>query len=620
MAVADAARLRVVQRCLADIARHPVEHVDVYLEDDITTWHVALHFPATAPFAGGPNLEYTVGDFPLYVTLKFHEDFPREPPQLIFLSKWINHQHLWGARICHSMLTNDFRGFFEERGTHGTSMWNASCVLADGEGIGGMPRYLQVLREFLSTDIDYVIEEHVRYDQASLNNDAQLQRNFHPEWLDTAQRLEPKPQTEERRDDAPTPDLEVLLASYAAAVRGGAADEICNELHRGILAARPAPLAAHVKGATEVVVEAEVKEWAEDFFLKVPTLPENEEMHPCFDVMLRPEGRNLALATTMTVLCRRSLDLGARTTDFGTEVTFILPYPCSHRAWRAVGSKLAAETLRELEEYAHDYAVQLPCIMDQGARQGDIDKLEDILSIVGELWKTMCIGIVREQGPHGYESERAMLCFVTLHFLLLCLAEEYPGLRDHAAVTTREFLKLIETDPTRNLKDDVPDLGRFLPRFLLTEGDASLRATATTVVRELFNRNVRWVDKAQWSTPGASAQTRRTQTAATFDASQFGMKLTVFQSYYILRSAELGLDAIPALEACAGRPGSHVLGMFQADCRRIKELADYAEFFRWLQLPEPSEQDLHKQLCDAVEESTKRGYNEFGMKGFGKRR
>merc|ERR1712217_33393 len=84
-------------------------------------------------------------------------------------------------------------------------------------------------------------------------------------------------------------------------------------------------------------------------------------------------------------------------------------------------------------------------------------KLEAILAMVGEIWKTTCIGIVKDE---GYESERAMTCFVTLHHLLLHLAQEYPGLRAHAVTTTRKFLELIEQESTQNLKVCVPDLGR----------------------------------------------------------------------------------------------------------------------------------------------------------------
>eukprot|EP00971_Amphidinium_carterae_P245073 4865860-Amphidinium_carterae.1 len=45
------------------------------------------------------------------------KDFPARPPKVKFLSKWDNHQHLWGDRICHSLLTDDFMSYFQERRT-----------------------------------------------------------------------------------------------------------------------------------------------------------------------------------------------------------------------------------------------------------------------------------------------------------------------------------------------------------------------------------------------------------------------------------------------------------------------------------------------------------------------
>merc|ERR1712232_1149409 len=99
-------------------------------------------------------------------------------------------------------------------------------------------------------------------------------------------------------------------------------------------------------------------------------------------------------------------------------------------------------------------------------------------------------------------------------------------------------------------------------------------------VRELFRRNVRWVQQDLWADPEIPAEdTRREeQVEATFDASQFGMKLTVFQSYYILRTVEHGLDSIEALEAHRGKPALEILKAFQTDCSEILEMGSYLEF------------------------------------------
>lgn len=293
--------------------------------------------------------------------------------------------------------------------------------------------------------------------------------------------------------------------------------------------------------------------------------------------------------------------MGAGTTDFGSPIDAVLPYPCSRKAWAAVGANLAAATLQYLVPMIEGcYKLQLSSCGPESA------KLEAILGIVGEIWKTTCIRIVKDE---GHESERAMMCFVTLHFLLLCLAEEHPGLRAHAVATVQEFLELVERAPEQNLKACVPDLGRFLVRFLLAEGEVPLRDNAEMVVRELFSRNVRWVPQDLWAEREADEAEKEVQVQAAFQASQFGMKLTVFQSYYILRSTELGMNTLDALEACGGRPPADVLQAFQADCRAIKEMGTYQEFFLWLQLDSLVDTDVHELLCDAVDESDARGYN-----------
>ncbi|CAJ1368608.1 unnamed protein product [Effrenium voratum] len=540
---------KLVQRCLADVSRKPVENVDIYLEDEVTTWHLALHFPASAPFVGGPGSTLSACDFSLYATLCFGPDFPAKPPKFKFESKWINHQHLWGDRICHSLLSDDFAGFFQEQRTHSTSLWNASCALADADGMGGMPRYLQILREFLGSDLDYEEEKHVKYDSQSLKLDVEAQRCFRPEWLKASSRLEPRP-------------------------RGGYAEQKAE------------------------VTAAPKEAWC-DFFLKTPLVPAELERHPCFDVAVVP-GRVSSLATSMASLCKQSFEQGARSTDLGLPVHAILPYPCDLQAWSSAGRSLAENGIVRLGEVARCYRLQLPSCQGK-----DTNGLEDILNIAGEIWKTTCISIVKS-GEH--ESERAMMCFVTLHFLLLCLAQDHAGLAAHAAKTAEEFLKMVEAEPEKNLKSVVPDLGRFLVRFLFTEGE--LKANLPIIVRELFCRNVRWVHPDLWPESDAPPEVKEEQVAASFQAGQFGMKLLVFQSYYILRSQELGLDSIAALEACHGKPAANALQAFQRDCREIKEMGSYPEFFIWLQLDDYLDRDIHEMLCNAVDESEDRGYNQ----------
>mmetsp|Transcript_84235 Transcript_84235/g.235027 ORF Transcript_84235/g.235027 Transcript_84235/m.235027 type:complete len:570 (-) Transcript_84235:138-1847(-) len=559
----DAKLAKVVQRCLADVARHPVRLVDVYLGDDLAVWHLALNYPEEAPFLGGPGgSSLRAANFTLYATLRFGADFPQRPPKLKFESKWINHQHLWGDRICHSLLSDDFFDYFMERRTHGTSMWNAGCALADADGVGGMPRYLQLLREFLSSDLDYDEEQHVRYDAESLQRDVEAQRLFRPEFLDTAHRLEPL----EAGSTAASPPATALTSGD---IRAEADDTVASA-------------------------------WANDFFSKEPLVPGSRATHPCFDVAVI-SGRLPILSTTMTTLCLKSFEEGARTTDFGSPITAVLPFPCSCSAWAQAGVALFSAALADLSPVAAMYALRLP-----SSSSPEAQKLEVILGVVGEIWRATCISIVKDE---GYESERAMMCFVTLHFLLLCLAEEHAGLREYAATTVREFVQQVETTPLQNLKERVPDLGRFLVRFLLTAGDESLDVRAPVIVRELFRRNVRWVDMDYWPYPEADEAKKQGHVLANFDRSQFGMKLMVFQSYYVLRSRELGLDALPALEACQGRPSPEAMRLFQQDCREIKQMESFQEFFLWLQLDSMASEDIHELLCKAVEESEACGYN-----------
>merc|ERR1711862_70520 len=106
-----------------------------------------------------------------------------------------------------------------------------------------------------------------------------------------------------------------------------------------------------------------------------------------------------------TTLCRQSFGMGAKRTDFGTEIELLLPYPCSRSAWGSVGSKLAAESQRQLAPQVACFSLQLPSAAG-GKGKGSKEtaaQMEAIFSVIGELWVNTTIGIVKDE---GYESER----------------------------------------------------------------------------------------------------------------------------------------------------------------------------------------------------------------------
>merc|ERR1711871_1762594 len=131
------------------------------------------------------------------------------------------------------------------------------------------------------------------------------------------------------------------------------------------------------------------------------------------------------------------------------------------------------------------YALQLP-----GIESDTSQTLEQILAVLGEIWKTTCLRLMKANDCNAKDE---IICFLNLHHLLLRVSQVQTGLCAYAVATARKLIDLIENPESGNLKQLVPDLGRFLVRFLLAQDEAPLQTNIESIVKELFRRNVRWV-------------------------------------------------------------------------------------------------------------------------------
>mmetsp|Transcript_96533 Transcript_96533/g.185363 ORF Transcript_96533/g.185363 Transcript_96533/m.185363 type:complete len:673 (-) Transcript_96533:19-2037(-) len=352
--------------------------------------------------------------------------------------------------------------------------------------------------------------------------------------------------------------------------------------------------------ATQVQI-TQVRQEVQQGMFHASCIAGDPDRHPCFDIafdLAAGRRKDPSLVTTMTVVCKTFLEQGAQMTPFGRSFQSIMPFPCCREAWTHAGSALAAFAFQQLEPLSHRYLpdhMKLP-----GFEAG---KEEAILSVMGELWRSTCIGILTDSTP---VLKPPLDTFVTFHSLLLYLAEENPRLQEHAISSSLEFLRSVE-EKRPNPKSCTPDLGRFLVRFLLTGAIGPFSDYVGTIVKELFRRNMRWVDRRLWPVVISPEEVRATQVQASFEASRTGLKIIAFQTKYMARSAEFGLDTLSALEAVGGLPNKSQIDVFEDDIQSIKGMDSYKEFFECVQFE--SDLDVHQLLCKAVQESEELGYN-----------
>jgi len=237
-------------------------------------------------------------------------------------------------------------------------------------------------------------------------------------------------------------------------------------------------------------------------------------------------------------------------------------------------------------------------------------KPEMVFDVIGELWKTKAVEMMKGA---EHASEKVLIGFCAFHHLLLAFTRTYPTLIKIATNRINSFI----TSPNNRNKAAVPDFGRFLPLFLISDilwEDE--KHAGRTCVSELFTRNAMWILKQHPDLSDSSQDKGRVQKS--WDPSQVGLKLTCFQIRYIL---EVGRPSNETditknwerLNLLFGRPTAQMIQNFQQTVKKVQAIGDYKNWFQAMGLGNPPDNAILGMLQDGMKQSEQQGYH--GGKG-----
>ena len=127
-----------------------------------------------------------------------------------------------------------------------------------------------------------------------------------------------------------------------------------------------------------------------------------------FGVNVTTEQRGQKVIKTITTdLCPISYesfyDDKVRTSSGGQPINFFLPFALNGAYWEKALT-VAEKSIREISGH-------------------DLFSLEDVLDVIGELWKTKVVEMMKGE---EHASEKILFGFCAFHHLLLAFAQSYP--------------------------------------------------------------------------------------------------------------------------------------------------------------------------------------------------
>jgi hypothetical protein len=209
-------------------------------------------------------------------------------------------------------------------------------------------------------------------------------------------------------------------------------------------------------------------------------------------------------------------------------------------------------------------------------------------------------------------SDKALLGYCTFHHMLLHLMQSRPYLKE---IINAHVDKFMRNEEYRD-KEHVPDLGEFL--VLLSLSNFSWLQVATTVVKEIFLRNVRWVLRASPSLKriqGTPTGYDEHRLSTFFKSSKTSKRLLMFQVYFMLQlGSPSGKDQSELLHKynlSFGRPNEATKIALANNTRAVMKVNTWPEFFDRVLITCPSKGTLTKMLISAQQTASRRkGYHD----------
>jgi hypothetical protein len=297
-------------------------------------------------------------------------------------------------------------------------------------------------------------------------------------------------------------------------------------------------------------------------------------------------GQNGALSTAGEVLSKTAFDGGVKRSSQNEPIDHFLPIYISESHFK-----------RSKDLFRANIGAIYKDMASKKRGKGAAPKVEiQALEILCSLMNSACVAT---SSANGRAHDNFIQAYFSLLRLLRWLCAAFPDVSKHADSQLEHFLKGSRS------KDSVPNLGEFL--ILL---HASTKVTwaelGEAFVEEVDARNVRWFKDTTLQFTGPVAG----RVAKTFAATDVSRSLVCFQVRFLDLAKKCDLK-----QFVDGLVPEALLKALKEIHAQVKDHKNWGDYFKYLGLKVPSEQDREKQLIDSVNLSAEQRYHGGGGGG-----
>jgi ubiquitin-protein ligase/predicted RNA-binding protein with RPS1 domain len=234
-----------------------------------------------------------------------------------------------------------------------------------------------------------------------------------------------------------------------------------------------------------------------------------------------------------------------------------------------------------------------------------------VLDVIPKLMNSMVVSVMSGK---LWASVMALEGYCAFHHLFLMFLEIYPELKAKVDETIQTFLR----DDMSRHKKIIPALGEWLPLLTVTES-YNWRDVAVPYLLEMFDRNVLWTLKqyphlVEWSpNTWTDEKVASDRLRKTYDATNVSKHLLMFHVYFldkVARPPGVSLAKVrEMLDSRFGKPTFAMKDQLMRECKRIRKVNEWKDFFEYIHIPAPSNRTLIDWLHQAQINSEKVRYH-----------
>lgn len=294
------------------------------------------------------------------------------------------------------------------------------------------------------------------------------------------------------------------------------------------------------------------------------------------------------LSSPCEYISLEAFNSGIRRSSTNKPFSYWIPVLIKTDQWPAIRN-LFVDNIKEIQK-----ALNMRC-----------DYVQAVVKTCTSIMNTLVVEIMNNKN-NLQANDKFVNGYFAIFRLLLQFASEEPKVR---LFVDGQLQKFIEA-PDRRTKQFVPNLGELL-MFLTISNKYSWNNIKRIFLNECDARNVFWYAVGNYNNPArhpelANVSVTTNRTTKVFNATEVSRNLVMFQ----VRFSEVTKTLSPELmDNNYGLAPDQLRNDLKDTYQQVIKVSDWNGYFKWLNIPEVSDQDRCSELIEAVKLSEKQGYH-----------